>query len=209
MAALVASWSKDPSTKVGCVLVDPRLHRVVGTGFNGLPHGVDDRPELLISREEKLAFTIHAEENALIYARQSARGMTCYITHPPCSTCAVKLIQAGIDRVVVIAPKVSSNGEDFGDRWAASLERAKTILGEAGVSYDVLHVDEECECSSNDRYRTILQVLSTKLTFMGNSLLHTARTMQGTQAACRDTGTVLKNWSAEIDNSLRQEKART
>tara|TARA_R110000787_G_scaffold186397_1_gene297914 strand:- start:2897 stop:3064 length:168 start_codon:yes stop_codon:yes gene_type:complete len=36
LAAFIAQWSKDPSTKVGAVIVDPRNKRIVSTGFNGL-----------------------------------------------------------------------------------------------------------------------------------------------------------------------------
>jgi len=39
MAMLVAKKSKDPSTKVGCVLVGPE-NQVISTGFNGFPRGV-------------------------------------------------------------------------------------------------------------------------------------------------------------------------
>ena len=39
LAALVAAWSKDPSSQVGAVIVDDRK-RIVSVGFNGLPIGV-------------------------------------------------------------------------------------------------------------------------------------------------------------------------
>ena len=41
VAALVASWSKDPSSKCGAVITDMQ-HRIVSTGYNGLPQGVPD-----------------------------------------------------------------------------------------------------------------------------------------------------------------------
>ena len=41
LAHEVASWSKDPSTKVGCVLVKGK--KVVSLGYNGLPMGVETR----------------------------------------------------------------------------------------------------------------------------------------------------------------------
>lgn len=218
MAALVASWSKDPSTKVGCVLVDPKLHRVVGTGFNGLPHGVDDRPELLISREEKMAFTIHAEENALIYAGQTARGMTCYCTHPPCSTCAVKLIQAGIARVCIVAPRVTvAGGEDFITRWSESTERANAILHEAGVVYDAFHIDEpvqadkSCECARRKddcHHWKTLHALTARLGDLGTGLVTTSRSLQGTQAACRSAGQELLALVNEVENRMLQDAAR-
>lgn len=44
MAMLVASKSKDPSTKVGCVIVGPD-NEVRSTGFNGFPRGVTETAE--------------------------------------------------------------------------------------------------------------------------------------------------------------------
>ena len=38
MAQMISSWSKDPSTKCGCVITCNR--EVVGMGYNGFPHGV-------------------------------------------------------------------------------------------------------------------------------------------------------------------------
>ena len=45
MAFLVASWSKDPSTKTGAIVVGPD-REIRATGYNGLVRGVDDnKPE--------------------------------------------------------------------------------------------------------------------------------------------------------------------
>jgi len=37
----IGQWSKDPSRKVGCVIVGPD-NEVRATGFNGFPRGADD-----------------------------------------------------------------------------------------------------------------------------------------------------------------------
>ena len=58
-AALVASWSKDPSTKVGCIITDDDHNQLAG-GFNGFPRGVSDN-ERLHDRETKLKIVVHAE----------------------------------------------------------------------------------------------------------------------------------------------------
>mgnify|MGYP002128816433 CR=1 FL=1 len=71
LASLVASWSKDPSTQVGAVIVD-QDKRIVSTGFNGFPQGVNDAP---VDREVKLLRTIHAEDNALLFARRNVAGI--------------------------------------------------------------------------------------------------------------------------------------
>ena len=45
LAKLVASWSKDPSTKCGAVIVEPDTHKVYGLGYNGFPSAMPDRKE--------------------------------------------------------------------------------------------------------------------------------------------------------------------
>jgi dCMP deaminase len=103
LAQEVGSWSKDPSTKVGCVLVD-RNRRVIATGYNGLPRRIEDSVDRLDDRPTKYAMTVHAEANALLQAGPRADGCTAYVTHTPCSHCAAMLIQAGVYMVVAVEP---------------------------------------------------------------------------------------------------------
>ena len=130
MAALVASWSKDPSTQVGAVIADKK-NRVISLGFNGFPRNIQDHSALLEDRDEKLRRTIHAEENALLFATQSVEGCTIYVTHPPCARCAAKIIQSGIERVVV--KEVS---DSFLERWADDWRSATMMFREAGILFE-------------------------------------------------------------------------
>ena len=41
LAMHIANWSKDPSTKVGCVVVGED-REIRSTGFNGFPRGIKD-----------------------------------------------------------------------------------------------------------------------------------------------------------------------
>lgn len=113
-AAKHAESSKDPSTKVGCVIIGPdREFR--STGYNGLPRGVEDRPERM-ERPAKYLWTSHAEENAVAQAARigvALKGCTAYVTHHPCSRCARSLIQAGVARVVVGPGTTSMPREEF------------------------------------------------------------------------------------------------
>lgn len=129
MADLVASWSKDPSTKVGAVITDT-MNRVLGVGFNGLPRGVSDSSERLSDREIKLALTLHAEDNAITFASGDLRGATIHVTRPPCSHCAAKIVQSGIATVYSPQPPAS-----FSERWAVSLGLARSLFEEAGVRF--------------------------------------------------------------------------
>src|SRR4051812_43949974 len=91
MARLVASWSKDPSTKCGAVIVRPDK-TVASVGFNGFPKGTNDDDELYADRETKYSRVVHAEQNALIFAREPLDGYTMYTWPqgfgPTCDRCA-------------------------------------------------------------------------------------------------------------------------
>lgn len=99
-AKFVSTVSKDPSKKVGAVLVSPE-RRVVSTGYNGFARGVIDSPERYNDRETKLRMVLHAEENAISFAKQDLTGHSLFVfPTAPCAHCASVIIQAGIKRVV-------------------------------------------------------------------------------------------------------------
>lgn len=133
MAALVASWSKDPSTKAGAVIVAPR-RRIVSVGFNGFPRPMPDDADKLADRQEKYQRIIHAEVNALIFAPTMPEGCTLY-THPfpCCDRCFVQMVQAGITRFV--APRPSA---EHVERWGAAFDRVMNWAKECRVTYDLL-----------------------------------------------------------------------
>lgn len=96
LASLVASWSKDPSSQVGAVIVRPDL-TVASLGYNGLPRRVSDDPARLTHRDTKLLYTVHAELNAILSAKEPLDGCSIFISpFQPCAQCAAAIIQAGI-----------------------------------------------------------------------------------------------------------------
>ena len=107
-AAQVSTWSKDPSTQTGAVIVNSKK-KVLSVGFNGFPQGIKDDWRLG-DRGIKYEMIIHCEINALIFAEASLDGCTLY-TYPflSCSRCAAIMIQAGVTRVV--APKAEERPE--------------------------------------------------------------------------------------------------
>ena len=133
LARLVSSWSKDPTTQVGAVIVDDK-HRVVSVAYNGFPRGVHDREHRLEDREMKLHMTMHAEQNAILFAQRNLQGCTLY-TWPIqcCAQCAAMIIQSGIKRVV--SPNVACRPE-----WRKSFDIANHMFEEANVemSYETL-----------------------------------------------------------------------
>jgi dCMP deaminase len=103
LAEHVAQWSKDPSTKVGCVIVD-KQNRVVSLGFNGFPRGIKDSTLRYMDKETKYLFVAHAERNALDNAPLSVEGCTLYSPLLPCNECAKSIIQKGIKKVISYYP---------------------------------------------------------------------------------------------------------
>lgn len=133
LAKQVSTWSKDPSTQVGVVLVN-ELKQVVGLGYNGFPRGVNDTKERYDNRDLKYPMVVHAEVNSIIQAGEKARGCTLYIypsfmLPPICSTCAGVAIQAGVVGIVGYDP---DENDPRVQRWKGSIEIAKTMWQEAG-----------------------------------------------------------------------------
>lgn len=127
LAGTVSEWSKDPSSRIGAVIVRPDL-TVASLGFNGFARGLDDDPPRYLNRDFKIATVIHAETNAILSAHGPVRDCTIYVSGlPPCATCASMLIQAGIKRVVSWHKQVPL-------RWATNMRWAAENLLEAGVA---------------------------------------------------------------------------
>jgi len=134
LARLISTWSKDPSSQVGCVIADDR-HRVVSLGFNGFPRGIDDNNRLA-DRVTKHPIILHAEINAVVFAEKSIAGCTAYVMpFMPCTQCAAMLVQAGIVRVV--APWCDD--DDLRNRW--NMDAAVDLLIEGGIKVDTLVVE--------------------------------------------------------------------
>jgi dCMP deaminase len=129
LAQIIAGWSKDPSTKVGAVIVNPR-NQIVSVGFNGLPRGVEDTPERLENRDVKYKLIVHAERNAILFAERPLHGCTLY-TWPfmPCAQCAGMVAQAGIKRVV--APTNEN------PRWQEDFRLTEEMFKEIGIALDL------------------------------------------------------------------------
>ena len=129
LAEHVSGWSKDPSTKVGCVIADSK-NRVVSIGYNGFPVGVDDSKEIYENRDLKYQRTIHAEANAILFAKQKLEDCSIYVWPlPSCANCAATIIQSGIKRVV--APEPTSEQKK---RWKDSFDTSSQMFKEAGVT---------------------------------------------------------------------------
>jgi len=137
LAELISSWSKDPSTKVGCVIVNDN-RRILATGYNGFPYGVKDTEERLTNRDLKYEIVVHSEANAVAHAARegiSLKGATAYINYPPCCKCSSLLIQAGITRIVHAPRELRAD-------WKKSVDLGKEITSEAWSTHSLLTIED-------------------------------------------------------------------
>lgn len=111
IAEAVAVKSKDPSSKMGCVIVDPKK-RVVSLGYNGMVQGADESKMTLSERPMKYYFAIHSEMNAVLFAHQDLTGCTIYNRVATCENCLKYCLQAGIKRFVYKELRVHSHSTD-------------------------------------------------------------------------------------------------
>ena len=130
LAKHISAWSKDPSTKVGCIIVGAD-REIRSTGFNGFPRGIDDSEERLTNRALKYPLICHAEENAIMHAARiglSLKDCTAFVTWPPCTRCTRSLIQAGVREVVYPA------GLTIPERWLEDFNLGNQMFTEAQVT---------------------------------------------------------------------------
>ena len=125
---MCSSDLKDPSTKVGAIIVGDK-GQIISQGYNGFPRGVCDSDERYNVRETKYKFVVHAEMNAILnalYNGSSVDGASIYVhALPVCQECAKAIIQAGIAKVY-IDTKVN-------ERWQEAWSFSKTMFDEANV----------------------------------------------------------------------------
>lgn len=129
IAKNVASWSKDPSRKIGAVIVGDK-GQIISQGFNGFPRGIKDTEQRYNDREIKYKFVVHAEANAIynaIHNGATTSGATIYVHGlPVCHECAKAIIQVGIRRVVMDThPDLTT--------WQESGNLSLEMFAEAGI----------------------------------------------------------------------------
>jgi dCMP deaminase len=136
LARHFSTWSKDESTKVGCVIVNSNK-TVVSSGYNGLPRGCRDDVAVRLSRPEKYFWFEHAERNAIYnaaYEGISVRDCTAYTTLCPCMDCARAIVQAGIQRVVTPEPdKVK-----YSKLWEEHFPKTLELFKECGIECEFI-----------------------------------------------------------------------
>jgi dCMP deaminase len=140
-AEVISQKSKDPSTKVGCVIVGSD-NAVLSMGFNGFPRGIDETIKERWKRPEKYQWVEHAERNAIYNAARhgiNLNGARAYLNWEPkpCADCTRALIQSGIKEI--IGPNRAFGGKGAGKHY--SIDHADILLKEAGVGQRVYELD--------------------------------------------------------------------
>ena len=138
LAKEISTWSKDPSTKIGAVVVGAD-GQILSQGFNGFPRGIKDSEERLNNRERKYELVVHGEMNAIYNASLngvSLKDSTIYVYGlPTCNECAKGIIQVGIKKVVAMRPA------KYNSDWDKSNKNAAALFKEADVTY-LIKVEE-------------------------------------------------------------------
>jgi len=137
LAQHISSWSPDPSTKVGCILVDQDGH-IVSSGFNAFPRDEEHDEAKYNIRSYKYKHIRHAEDECLQgFAHVIDGSHTLYTTHPPCEHCAGLIIGHGVKKVVSCIPS-----EDFESRWLNSTLKASEIFEIGKVNFVKYSLDK-------------------------------------------------------------------
>ena len=136
IAEVVATRSNCARRQVAAVIV--KDHRIISTGYNGTPRGIENCYEGGCPRcnseipsgvglEECLC--CHGEENAIVQAAFhgiSVKDGILYTTYSPCLLCAKMIVNAGIKKVI------------YKDRYSID-ETSMELLQKSGITVRSLH----------------------------------------------------------------------
>lgn len=140
LQAMMASFrSKDPNTKVGCVFVDDNNHQL-SMGYNGLIAGINEEElpwgndKSVPLDQQKYAYVVHSEANAILHAKASLENSRCYVTLFPCHECAKMMASVKVKEIIYLS-----------DKYSGSIENkiAKKILDLSGVKYRELKIAKD------------------------------------------------------------------
>ena len=149
-ATVIAQKSKDPSTKVGCVIVGDG-NAVLSMGFNGFPRGINESEKQRWERPEKYNWVEHAERNAIYNAARNGinlNGARLYLNWEPkgiCADCTRALIQVGIKEI--IGPNKPFPGKGAGTHY--SVDHSEAMLKETGIRVRTVPMEQLVDSLDN------------------------------------------------------------
>ncbi len=143
MAILASTRASCQHVRAGSAIVLD--NRIIGTGYNGVPPGVENNCLESGCYKEKVGekygesfgsrkcLGVHAEMNALAnLSREIHKGATLYVTIFPCPACAKNLLAYNIRRVVY-------TGEYDSEETSLSMK----LFKEAGIKVEKMDFSEE------------------------------------------------------------------
>ena len=132
LAKEISTWSKDPSTKVGAIVVGCD-GQILSQVYNGFPRRIADSEDRLNNRERKYELVVHAEMNAIYNASLNGISLKDSVLYvyglPICNECAKGIIQVGIKKVIAMRPQI------YNSQWDKSIKDAEALFREAEVMY--------------------------------------------------------------------------
>lgn len=134
-------FSKDPSTKVFCIMLDSVTHATLAESWNGFVKGwKGDTPETWSNRELKMRAPVrHAERNAIDFSARNGvklEGSICIVTFMPCRECAASLAQIGVTGIVTMRPDYDH------PRWGESFRDSKALIDDLEIPIYFLDPEE-------------------------------------------------------------------
>jgi dCMP deaminase len=140
-AYLIATKSKDPHTKIGCVLVKDNI--ALMKGYNGIPRRVYDDIAERNERPTKYFYYEHSERNCIFNCARNGiatGGASLYCFALPCSDCCRAIIQSGIVQVIIHKQWDDVGINKNSDKWIESSRHSEIMLFEAGIPIKVLDI---------------------------------------------------------------------
>jgi dCMP deaminase len=153
LQAMMASFkSKDPNTKVGCVFVDHNNHQI-SMGYNGQIAGIDETQipwgnvRSVPLDQQKYAYVVHSEANAILHAKTDLEGSRCYVTLFPCHECAKMMATVKVKEIIYLSDKYADTVEN---------QIAKKIFEMSNIKYRELKLRSEIITELNKYFISIL-----------------------------------------------------
>ncbi len=153
LQAMTASYkSKDPNTKVGCVLVD-RYNHQISMGYNGAVAGIDESKipwgnnRQVPLEFQKYGYVIHSEANAISHAKGELEGARAYVTLFPCNECAKLLATHRVAEIIYLSDKYGQTPE---------IRMAKHLFDLSGVTCRKLTISPDLITKVQEHFASLL-----------------------------------------------------
>jgi dCMP deaminase len=98
--AIAVSLKSPDNIKVGSILVSNKDHRILSTGYNNVPYGVDCSKLDFTDRPFIKKIIIHSEVNSILNKTEFNDDTTIYTTRSPCTNCVLALAGARVKVII-------------------------------------------------------------------------------------------------------------